>query len=169
MIFLDWQEILAADVADGERTVTLDQRGDGRDQLRQTGAESDEGQSDDRLRHAQLLGDDGAVVHQQVRAQRDEGCAHHQQQARRRKIAQRCQHCAGEPLQCGCDAVLHGRFPPFRLTWADTILVVNRFLQKMSRMQSSQKCIPSLCRVHISRLKFVLRCPIDNRRGRTYT
>ena len=60
--------------------MTLDQRGDGRDQLRQTGAKSDEGQGNDRLRHAQLFGDDGAVVHQQVRAHGNDRRANHQEQ-----------------------------------------------------------------------------------------
>ena len=60
--------------------MALHQRSNGRDQLRQRGTQRHEGQRDDRFRHAHRLRDEGTVVHQQVRAQRDEGCAHHQQQ-----------------------------------------------------------------------------------------
>ena len=60
--------------------MALHQRGDGRDQLGQRSAQRHEGERDDRFGHTQRLCDDGAVVHQQVRTQRDEGRAHHQPQ-----------------------------------------------------------------------------------------
>ena len=60
--------------------MALDQGGDGGDQLRQGRPQGHEGQGDDGLRHAQSLGDEGAVVHQQVGAHGNEGRTHHQQE-----------------------------------------------------------------------------------------
>ena len=60
--------------------MALYQGGDGGDQLRQGRPQGHEGQGDDGLRHAQSLGDEGAVVHQQVGAHGDEGRADDQQQ-----------------------------------------------------------------------------------------
>ena len=57
----------------------LGQRGDGRDQLRQRGAQRHKGERDHRLRHAQCLRDQCAVIHQQVRAHGNEHRAHGQQ------------------------------------------------------------------------------------------
>ena len=59
--------------------MTLCQRGDRRDQLRQRGAQRHKGQGDDGFRHAQRLRDQGAVVHQQVCAHSDQGCAEDEQ------------------------------------------------------------------------------------------
>ena len=59
--------------------MALSQRGDGGDQLRQRGAQCHKGQRNDRLRHAQRLRDEGAVVHQQVSAHSNEHCADDQQ------------------------------------------------------------------------------------------
>ena len=59
--------------------MALGQRGDGRDQLRQRGAQRHKGERDHRLRHAQCLRDQGAVIHQQVRAHGNEHRAHGQQ------------------------------------------------------------------------------------------
>ena len=67
------------DVADAQVGMALLQRGDGGDQLRQAGAQGNEGQSDDGLGDAQTLGDDGAVLHQQIGTPGDEGGANHQQ------------------------------------------------------------------------------------------
>ena len=62
--------------------MTLDQRGDGGNQLRQRGSQRHKGQRDNALRHTQRLRNQGAVVHQQVGAQRDEHRAQHQQHQR---------------------------------------------------------------------------------------
>ena len=76
------EHVCAHDVAKGQIAAALDQRGDGGDQLRQRGAQRHKGQRDDRLRHAQCLCDEGAVIHQQVCAQCDEHSAQHQQYQR---------------------------------------------------------------------------------------
>ena len=60
-----------------------------------------------------------------------------QQQARRRKIGQRGQHRAGKPLQCGREPVFHGVSFLSGRRCGKVLSVVNRFLRKMSRMQSS--------------------------------
>ena len=62
--------------------MALDQRGDGRDQLGQRGAECDKRQSDDALGHAEGLRDQGAVVHEQICADGDQHRAQHKQDQR---------------------------------------------------------------------------------------
>ena len=58
--------------------MAFDERGNGRDQLRQGRAQRHKGQRDNTLGHAQSLGDQGAVVHQQVGAHGDQHRAQHQ-------------------------------------------------------------------------------------------
>ena len=62
--------------------MALDQRGDGRDQFGQRGAERDKRQGDDALGHAEGLRDQGAVVHEQVCADGDQHRAQHKQDQR---------------------------------------------------------------------------------------
>ena len=59
--------------------MSLLQGGDGGDELRQRGTQSHEGQGNHRLRNAQLLGDDGAVLYQQVGTVGNEGGSNDQQ------------------------------------------------------------------------------------------
>ena len=66
-------------VAQGETAVALHQGGDGGDQLRQRRTQRNKGQSDDGLRYAQSLGNDDAVVHQELGSQGDQRRAHRQQ------------------------------------------------------------------------------------------
>ena len=60
--------------------MALGQRGDGGDQLGKGGAQRHKGEGDDRLGHSHGLGDQGAIVHQQVGADGDENGSHRQQQ-----------------------------------------------------------------------------------------
>ena len=73
------EHVCTDDIADTQRGVALLQGGDGGHQLRQGGAQGHEGQGNHRFGHAQFLGDDGAVLHQQVGTHGNQGRAHHQQ------------------------------------------------------------------------------------------
>ena len=72
------EQVRTDDVAQGQRAMPLHQGGDGCHQLRQGGAQSHKGQRDDGFRHTQRLGDQGAVIHQQIRAKGDGSCTQYQ-------------------------------------------------------------------------------------------
>ena len=74
------EHVCTDDIAQRERAVSLGEGGDGGDQLRQRGTERDEGQRDDGFRHAQHAGKNRPVVDEQIRADRDQGCADNEQQ-----------------------------------------------------------------------------------------
>ena len=79
------EDVCADDVADGQIAVTLDKGGNCRDQLRQRGAQRDEGQGDDALGHAQRLRNQRTVIDEQVRTDGDDRCADDQQDQRLRQ------------------------------------------------------------------------------------
>ena len=74
------EHVCTDDIAQRECAVSLGEGGDGGDQLRQRGTERDEGQRDDGFRHAQHAGKNRPVVDEQIRADRDQGCADNEQQ-----------------------------------------------------------------------------------------
>ena len=75
----DVEQVGADGIAQRQSAVSLFRGNDGGHQLRQGGAQGHEGQGNDGLRHAQPLGDESAVVHQQVGPHGDEGRADDQQ------------------------------------------------------------------------------------------
>ena len=64
------EDVCADDVANGQITVTFNQRSNGRDQLRQRSTQRDKGQGDDAFGHAQRLGNQRTVINEQICAQR---------------------------------------------------------------------------------------------------